>query len=379
MDENKPLFSQFKKVSKEDWARIATADLKGADVYEKYQWNNGDLSILPYYDQSDLDKLYDSDSFANRLYKNEDPSGDPRVWVNLQRVLVKDSKSANLFALDGLNNGADGIVFDLSTTEDLDVKVLLKDIKPEYCYVSFEAVSKEIGSTIINHISSEFKDINIQGHISIIEAEPNEILNLISKNKNLAGFKCLSIDSVESAPTEQISKTLSDLNRLVRSLLLHGHDIETIAKSILVTVNIGNDFFIEIAKVRALRNLAFQLFRAYGHEEFQPEDISIRCISTSWTDEKYQPHANMLKGSTAALASILGGCDLLEVQPEFIDNPQSVRIARNVSNILKEESFLSKTADPVAGTYYLESLTDIIAKESWGKFQKSLENIKVEG
>ncbi|MEQ8475687.1 methylmalonyl-CoA mutase family protein [Fulvivirga sp.] len=379
MDKNKPLFSQFKKVSKEDWAKKATSDLKGEDVYEMYQWNKGDLTISPYYDKSDLADISNLELFGNRLYKNNDPSGDPRVWVNLQRIFVEDSSDANSAALEGLNNGADGITFDLSTAKNINLNILLKAIKPAYCYLSFEKATKADGLKIITHLSSEFQDVDIHGHISIEDIEPNDALNEVSKFKNLKNFTCINITSTESAPTEQISQTLAHVNRQVRSLLLHGFDIASISKSILVSLEVGNDFFVEIAKVRALRNLIFQIFRAYGHDEFQPEDISIRCISTNWNEEKYQPHANMLKGSTAALASILAGCDLLEVEPEFNDSPQSVRIARNVSNILKEESYLSKTADPVAGTYYLESLTDQIAKESWKLFQKSLENVKMEG
>lgn len=378
MDKNKPLFSQFKKVSKEDWAKKATADLKGEDVYEKYQWNKGDLTISPYYDQSDLADIPNLELFGNRLYKNDDPSGDPRVWGNLQRVFVQDLNEANNTALEGLNNGADGITFNLSNAKNIDLNILLKAIKPAYCYLSFEKVNKADGSKIINHLSSEFQDIDIHGHILIEDIEPNDALNEVSKFKNLKNFKCINLKSTESVPIEQVSQILAQINRQIRSLLLHGFDIVSISKSILVSLEVGNDFFIEIAKVRASRNLIFQIFRAYGHDDFQPEDITIRCISTNWNNEKYQPHANMLKGSTAALSSILGGCDLLEVEPEFKDSPQSVRIARNVSNILKEECYLSKTADPVAGTYYLESLTDKIAEESWAIFQKSLKNVKAE-
>ena len=294
-------------------------------------------------------------------------------------MYVQDSGKANQIALEGLNNGADGIVFDLSVSENLYLSTLLKDIKLEYCYLSFEKTNKADGLKIINHLSSKFPNVDIRGHIAFEAMESNEVLGEIRKEKNLKGFRCINISSQESESAEQVSQTLTHINRQVRSLLLHGFDIISIAKSVFISIEIDNDFFVEIAKVRALRNLTFQLFRAYGHDDFQPEDITIRCISTNWNDEKYQPHANMLKGSTAALSSILGGCDLLEVEPELKDNSQSVRIARNVSNILKEESFLSKTADPVAGTYYLESLTDQLAEESWKLFKKSLESVKVEG
>jgi methylmalonyl-CoA mutase len=79
----------------------------------------------------------------------------------------------------------------------------------------------------------------------------------------------------------------------------------------------------------------------------------------------------MLRSTTSSIAAICGGCDSLTVFPEDESNSMMQRMARNTSVILREESHLSKVADPLAGAYAIEVMIDTLAKESWQKFQSS--------
>ncbi|QSE98932.1 methylmalonyl-CoA mutase family protein [Fulvivirga lutea] len=363
------MFEEFKKSTKKDWEEKSKSDLKGEDVYSKYKWNIGDLDILPMYDASDIETLGYLDNFNNVLAKDNDPSGDVRVWKNIQKIDVSDSKESNRKALEALNNGADGVHFNFNKSSD-NLSALLENILPEYCYLEFSGLSKsEIGKALESIQAS--KSYHVLFHASVDDQYDLIKQHSIKKDSGLR-FASIEISSV-SELDDQVAEALTQLNRLVRSLLIKGLDIETVANSVVLITNLGTDYFGEIAKVRAIRNQAFQLIRSYGYEEFNPEDVKIKCTSSPWTNEKYQPHANMLKGSTAAMSGILGGCDILEIQPEQ-DNSLSNRIARNVSSVLKEESYLAKVADPVAGSYYLESLTDQISKSAWNKFISSLED-----
>jgi methylmalonyl-CoA mutase len=80
----------------------------------------------------------------------------------------------------------------------------------------------------------------------------------------------------------------------------------------------------------------------------------------------------MLKSATAAMSAIFGGCDGLTIFPESDEDSMMARIARNVSSVLREESHLSKVADPTAGSYYLDSLIEQLADQSWRVFQKQM-------
>ncbi|HNP19447.1 MAG TPA: methylmalonyl-CoA mutase family protein [Fulvivirga sp.] len=376
-EKERPMFNDFKKLSKKEWANNATSDLKGTDVYEKYSWQLDGLTLDPYYDGSDLEKIKKLTEFENRLYKNNDPSGEPRVWANIQKIGVKDLKTANKEALEALNNGADGIELDCSEVSKIDFDLLLSNIKLNYCQVSLTNATHDDSCAFLKRITkgSPLMEVFVS---TIGQDNLDSQLQLIELSKHQKEIKCIEISAIGDTITEQVSNLLLSVNRNIRNLHLGGLNVETAINPIYVTTKIGTDFFVEIAKIRAIRNLFFQIARSYDHNSFLPEDLHIKCISTAWLEESYQPNANMLKSSTAAMAAILGGCNSLVVEPENNDGTLTTRIARNVSLVLKEESFLSKTADPVAGSYYIESLTDQLAQSAWKLFQKKLETTVIE-
>lgn len=134
--------------------------------------------------------------------------------------------------------------------------------------------------------------------------------------------------------------------------------------------SVGTDFFLEIAKLKAFKRLWHQVGTVYSISE-ENNLVSLHGLSPSWNKEKYQPNANMLKSTTSAISCILGGCDLITVEPEDEGNALKSRIGRNVLTLLREESHLNQPADATAGSYYLESLIDQMAKEAWTQFQKA--------
>jgi methylmalonyl-CoA mutase len=91
--------------------------------------------------------------------------------------------------------------------------------------------------------------------------------------------------------------------------------------------------------------------------------LHLHACSSPWTPEAYSPHANMLKATTAAMAAILGGADSVTVDPETHDHPMQRRIARNVGILLREESRFAKVADPLAGAYFIDHLTNDLASK----------------
>ena len=121
-------------------------------------------------------------------------------------------------------------------------------------------------------------------------------------------------------------------------------------KSIAFSISIGTSFLESIAKLKTLRMLWYQVARAYGFGNFSAADLHIHARSESWTHEKFHPHGNMLKGTTTCVASVIGGANVISIFPEDENNSTMVRVARNVSNLLREESHFDKVADPAAGS-----------------------------
>jgi methylmalonyl-CoA mutase len=123
-----------------------------------------------------------------------------------------------------------------------------------------------------------------------------------------------------------------------------------------------------MAKLKVLRMLWFQIAHAYGHTDYQLRDLFIHSRSEAVEDTTYSPHENMLKGTFAAMAAIMGGCDAITVESEQ-QPPVLPRWAKNVSAILEEESYFDRFPDPLAGAYAFDTIVDQMAAKAWEIFQ----------
>jgi methylmalonyl-CoA mutase len=101
--------------------------------------------------------------------------------------------------------------------------------------------------------------------------------------------------------------------------------------------------------------------------------LHLHVRSASWIDEKFQPHGNLLKATTAAMAAVMGGCNALTIDADDANNITMTRMARNVSSILREESHLDKVADPLAGAYAVQEMTHALAHAAWPLLQQNLQ------
>lgn len=129
---------------------------------------------------------------------------------------------------------------------------------------------------------------------------------------------------------------------------------------------VGSNYFFEIAKLRAARMLWAQAVTAFGVTAPEAARMRIHARTALANKSIYDPYTNLLRATTEALSAVAGGCDSLTVMPARF----SGRLARNVQLILKEECHLDGVADPAGGSYYVEALTDALAREAWKLFQQ---------
>lgn len=356
----KPDFlKDFNKVNKNKWIEKATEDLKGENPLKKFEWSlEPGLSVKPYYSKEDLEEN-GTTAFQNRLFKKDHPSGKIRHWNNLQLIKITSDKEANSIALNALENGADGLIFEFpEKTETHNLSALLKNIEAQYCSLWF----KNLPTGQLGELSNLLKQ-----NFSLICRDQEELEKAVASDaKQVILNHPLKKDLTF---TEQLSDLMALTARSAGSDTI---SVDRFFKKNALQYTLGTDFFGDISAIRVLRQLYFQVARAFDVNDFKPEDLHIIGLSTVWNNEQYNPHANMLKGTTAGMAAILGGCDSIMIEPESTETEYMTRIARNVSNILKEESYFDSNADPVAGSYYVESLTSDLAKETWNKFQKKV-------
>ena len=135
---------------------------------------------------------------------------------------------------------------------------------------------------------------------------------------------------------------------------------------------VGVDFFMEIAKLRAARVLWSKLTAAFGGDA-AAQKAWLRARTARWDLTLYDPHVNLLRLTTQALAAALGGADVIEIRPydEITGGATELgrRLSRNLHDILAEESSLGGQIDPAGGSWYVETLTDQLARKAWALFQ----------
>ena len=171
---------------------------------------------------------------------------------------------------------------------------------------------------------------------------------------------------------EELAFVLATAVTYTRELLERGSDINSISAKMQFALNLGNDFFMETAKLRAARILWVQIAAAFGGDE-QAQKMTIHGRSARWNKTLTDAYVNMLRVTTEAFSGAVGGVDSMHVAPFDEEvapvNEFSRRIARNVQIILQAEAQLTRVVDPAGGAYYVEYLTDQIARMAWALFQ----------
>jgi methylmalonyl-CoA mutase len=147
---------------------------------------------------------------------------------------------------------------------------------------------------------------------------------------------------------------------------------DEVAKRIVFNLSIGNNYFFEIAKLRAGRLLWSRIVKAYGPASDDSARMIVHAETGTFNKTVYDPYVNLLRTQTEAMSAALGGAHAVSVLPFDHFSHQtgelSERIARNQQILLKEEAYLDKITDVAGGAYYLESLTEGIAEQAWQLF-----------
>ncbi|MBI1766786.1 MAG: methylmalonyl-CoA mutase, partial [Bacteroidetes bacterium] len=348
----------FEQHTVRDWEKIAQQEVAGPP-WTKLTKENSGLQIKPYYDSSDSVK-------ENKI----SIESSERKWVNAPKVLVADEKKANAEALAHLNSGADGVFFELQL-QSVNFEALLKDIQIQFCTVFFSAENNSANclSAFADYAGKKSLQEKVTGAFFFKNyAIEKPDYSQLKAFKNFYSFS-IRIKENQNIVDEIVDSLLTAVD-IIDGLAKEKISTEQAIRSIAFSISVTTDFFLTASKIRALKNLWFLLQKAY-----QIKDPSLHAFvhvdSKKWVKENYQPHGNLLKQTTAAMAAVIGGCDALSVEAEDDANSMMSRIARNVSSMLREESHLSLVNDPMAGSFYIDSLTNQIVNESWKKIQNA--------
>ncbi|NRA92679.1 MAG: methylmalonyl-CoA mutase, partial [Psychroserpens sp.] len=233
--------------------------------------------------------------------------------------------------------------------------------------------TEQLAGTIQNDILKEFMVRNTYIY------PPTPSMKIISDifeytSQNMPKFNSISISGYhmqEAGATcdIELAYTLADGLEYIRKGLEAGMDIDTFAPRLSFFWAIGMNHFMEIAKMRAGRMLWAKLVSQFNPKN--PKSLALRTHSqtSGWSLTEQDPFNNVARTTIEAAAAAFGGTQSLHTNAldEAIALPTdfSARIARNTQIYLQDETHITKTVDPWAGSYYVESLTQEIAEKAW--------------
>lgn len=237
---------------------------------------------------------------------------------------------------------------------------------------------EQLAGTIQNDILKEFMVRNTYIY------PPTPSMKIISDifeytSNNMPKFNSISISGYhmqEAGATcdIELAYTLADGLEYIRKGLAAGMDIDTFAPRLSFFWAIGMNHFMEIAKMRAARMLWAKLVKQFNPKN--PKSLALRthCQTSGWSLTEQDPFNNVARTTIEAAAAAFGGTQSLHTNAldEAIALPTdfSARIARNTQIFLQEETHITKTVDPWAGSYYVESLTNDIAEKAWALIEE---------
>ena len=399
MEDNK-LFSEFPPVSTEKWEEVINKDLKGADYEKKLVWKTIEgFKVKPYYRAEDLEGLEYLDSNPGQKPFTRGKHADNNVWEVRQDIRIQDLKEANRIALDAVERGATALGFCAKGIKSLDdMATLFKGIYINAVSINFMC-SEDYLSLLKLYVEyakqQGFNPADLQGscgfdpfryalkHGRFHRGEEGDFQmakELVDYgHDNLPNFRVLTVHGSQlhnagANIVQELGFSLAAANELVARLTDLGVKAHRVACRIELNVGIGSTYFMEMAKIRAARLLWSKIIEQYNPECDCAYNLYINATTSAWNQALYDPYVNMLRSTTEAMSACIAGADSISVLP--FDNAYKeaddfgYRIARNQQLLLKEESYLDKIADPAAGSYYIENLTDQIARGAWEHFLK---------
>jgi methylmalonyl-CoA mutase len=281
-------------------------------------------------------------------------------WKNCFFVQLNEEKTANSLCLKALMSGADSLFFNIEK-ESIDWNVLMKDIEFEYISTRIKfSSSKAIQSFLA--FKSQLSNI----HILVDPLSFQGDLTEFNFGFQLNG---LELQQIGATAWQEVGILLSTFHELLIQ--------DKIENTFNVNLGIGSNYFLEIAKIRAAKWLFNYLCSTYNLEN---PKLNFTAETGFANKSLKDPHTNLLRQSTEAMSAISAGISELSIRAyDEISKDGSTefsrRMALNISNLLKEESYFDFVKDPLKGSNIVELLTEKIIEKSWDFF-KTLEIFK---
>jgi len=402
------------------WTKAATKSAPGGDVSALNWITPEGLTVKPLYTAEDIKGLPYADTLPGFAPYQRGPQATmyaARPWTIRQYAGFSTAEASNAFYRKALAAGGQGVsvAFDLATHRGYDsdnarvvgdvgkagvaidsvedMKILFDGIPLDKISVSMtmngavlpilagyivaaeeQGVKQDqLSGTIQNDILKEFMVRNT--YIYPPKPSMKIIADIFAYTaENMPKFNSISISGyhIQEAGANQaieLAFTLADGMEYVRTGVASGMDVDTFAGRLSFFWAVGMNFYLEIAKMRAARQLWWRIMQGFNAKN--PKSMMLRTHSqtSGWSLTEQDPYNNVVRTTIEAMAAVFGGTQSLHTNAldEAIALPTefSSRIARNTQLIIQEETHITNVVDPWAGSYMMEKLTQEMADKAW--------------
>ncbi|HUF57302.1 MAG TPA: methylmalonyl-CoA mutase [Thermohalobaculum sp.] len=409
----------------DEWRALARKELKGRDP-DELTWHTAEgIAIRPLYTGENLEAVDHLGGLPGvhpyvrgpraTMYAN-------RPWTLRQYAGFSTAEESNAFYRQALDGGQTGVsvAFDLATHRGYDsdharvegdvgkagvaidsvedMKILFDGIPLEKMSVSMtmngavipvlaafivageeQGVAKaDLSGTIQNDILKEFMVRNT--YIYPPTPSMRIVADIIGYTaEHMPRFNSISISGYHmqeagATLTQELAFTLADGKEYVKAALARGMDVDDFAPRLSFFFAIGQNFFMEVAKLRAARLLWSRIMEEFSPKKPQSSMLRTHCQTSGVSLAEQDPYNNIVRTAYEAMSAVLGGTQSLHTNSfdEAIGLPteRSARIARNTQLILAEETGVTHVVDPLAGSYYVEALTAEMADAAWALIEE---------
>jgi methylmalonyl-CoA mutase len=385
----------------EQWLQQVHKDLKGADFNEKLIHHTQGIDIQPLYTEADL-PVFEADANADFMADMDDDFAEAVQDQQQQHVTWNITEEWEVSAETDLNALVKsarqrGVVdLRLRATQDSDWDTVFDGIRK---MSSPANIHVDTNGLLDEHAAGHWRErIGFLGDrdrlIQSIQFDPilywekngyppstaTQFDRLAETFLRISGHlqdcRLVKIDTTDLAAAgatvvDQLAHTLHRAAMYFDALERRNITLFELTQLCTFRFGVDTNYFFEIAKLRAFRILWNNLVKAYDPElDFVAVPYVHAAITTrSFTTDDM--HSNLLRSTTAAMSALLGAADAVSIPPFNTNNPdvQAVRLATNIQNLLRYESYMDRYRDAANGSYYIESLTRTIGEQAWEKFK----------
>ncbi|AZU63251.1 methylmalonyl-CoA mutase [Neobacillus mesonae] len=375
---------QFPNRSIDDWKVKAEQSLKGKKV-ESLQSNSYEsITLKPLYTQDDELPVSEYPGGADFRRGTSLLGHVTNEWKIAQRIQYKTADELKQKLEDAFTKGQTAISFNLSNEiADRFLELLGEKVEDYPFAINTKRFQTQLlanlssGAELSGYIASDPITLFAEEGTFEMEALQDWVLEIKQADRYFPNLRTVLIDTTPyhnggANAVQELAAAAATGVYYLDKLTESGMEFDRALSKMVFQFSIGSNFFMELAKLRAARVIWNRITELYGFPE-NARGMQIAAETSRFTKTVYDSHVNLLRTANEAFAAVLGGVQYLHVAPfdELAGaSPFSERIARNMQLILKEEALLNKVVDPAGGSWYIETLTNVLAEKAWALFQK---------